>query len=168
MTLLTLAGLAAVAALIVFGLSSSGKGPVGHAAPPLPREALAGAPVTLPVLLAGSGGRPTAVVFWASWCVPCEREAPALERFSRSAEGRGRIVGVNWSDALTEARLFIRRYRWTFPNVRDAEGTVGNRYGLAGLPATFVLDRKGRIRTVLRGPQDERSLASALRAVEKA
>ena len=75
------------------------------------------------------------------------------------------MVGVDWSDALSGARSFIRRYAWTFPNLRDAEGTVGNEYHLTGLPTTFVLDAHGRIRAVLRGPQDEASLGRALASV---
>ena len=137
----------------------------GSPAPALPREHLAGAPVTLAGLLGGAPGRPALVVFWASWCGPCAQEAPALERFARTPAGRGRIVGVDWSDALVAARAFIRRYAWTFSNLRDSEGTVGNDYHLTGLPSTFVLDGSGRIRAVLRGPQDERSLAHALASV---
>ena len=61
----------------------------GRSAPALPTQTLQGAPVTLSGLLAGDGGRPALVVFWASWCGPCSQEAPALERFSQSAPGRG-------------------------------------------------------------------------------
>lgn len=150
--------LAAIVALVVFGLASTKKN--GKRAPALPRERLAGADVTLPSLLAGARGRPVAVVFWASWCGPCSREAPALQRFAEG-EGRDRIVGVDWSDARANALGFVHRFGWTFPNVRDGEGTVGNEYDLSGLPTTFVLDGEGRIRETLRGPQDERTLAQA-------
>jgi len=158
---------AALAALGVLGLADDRSSPSGRPAPGLPREQLAGPPTTLAGLLAGAGGRGALVVFWASWCGPCAGEAPALERFSRSPGGHGRIVGVDWSDALSGARSFIRRYSWTFPNVRDAEGTVGGAYRLTGLPTTFVLDAHGRIRAVLRGPQTELSLQSALAGVER-
>jgi hypothetical protein len=70
-------------------------------------------------------------------------------------------VGVDWSDARSGARSFISRYGWTFSNLRDAEGTVGNDYGLTGLPTTFVVDSTGHIRAVLRGPQDVASLTRA-------
>jgi thiol-disulfide isomerase/thioredoxin len=159
---------AAVAALAIFGLSSDNSASAGRPAPPLPRERLAGPSITLPGLLAGARGRPSLVVFWASWCEPCMREATEVERFYRSAGGRGRVVGVDWSDALAGARSFVRRYSWTFPNMRDGEGTVGNAYRLTGLPTTFVLDGRGRIRTELRGPQSAASLARALAAVERA
>jgi cytochrome c biogenesis protein CcmG/thiol:disulfide interchange protein DsbE len=162
---LTLVAAAGVAALIIFGLASQRSASVGHPAPALPREHLAGPPATLSSLLSAAAGRPTLVVFWASWCAPCAHEAPALERFSQSAVGHSRIVGVDWSDAVAGARSFIRRYSWTFPNLRDSEGTVGNDYHLTGLPTTFVLDARGRIRAELRGPQDERSLERALAGV---
>jgi thiol-disulfide isomerase/thioredoxin len=153
---------AAVAALAVFGLARTRSASVGRLAPVLPREQLGGAPVSLAGLLADGRGRGTLVTFWASWCGPCAREAPALERFSQGASGRGRLVGVDWSDALPGAKAFIRRYRLTFPNLRDGEGTVGNDYHLTGLPTTFVIDASGHIVAVLRGPQDEASLARAL------
>jgi len=155
----------AVIALIVFGLASDHSSTLGRPAPALPREHLAGPSVTLRGLLAATHGRPALVVFWASWCGPCAREAPAIERFSQSSSGQGRIVGVDWSDGLSGARSFIRHYGWTFPNLRDAEGTVGNDYHLTGLPTTFVLDGRGDIRAVLRGPQDEGSLDRALASV---
>ncbi len=160
----TLVATAVIAVLAVFGLASHSSS--ARRAPALPREQLAGQPQTLASLLAGARGRPVAVVFWASWCGPCSHEAPAIERFSQTAAGRGRIVGVDWSDALSGARSFIRRYSWSFPNVRDAEGTVGNAYRLPSLPTTFVIDGSGRIRVVLRGPQSERSLHAALDGVE--
>jgi thiol-disulfide isomerase/thioredoxin len=151
--------LCGIAALAVFGLSSTAPRR-GRPAPALPRERLAG-PLA-PSLSAD--GRSKAVVFWASWCGPCVQEAPAIERFSQSPAGAGRVIGVDWSDALSGAKSFIRGHAWTFPNVRDAEGTVGNAYRLSGLPTTFVVDSGGRIRAMLRGPQDEASLARALAA----
>jgi thiol-disulfide isomerase/thioredoxin len=153
----------AIAALVVFGLASV-HSTVGRPAPALPDERLAGPPVTLATLRSAAGGRPVLVTFWASWCGPCAREASALERFSLSPSGRGRLVGVDWSDARSGARSFIRRYGWTFSNVRDGEGTVGNDYRVAYLPTTFVVDWTGRIRAVLRGPQDVASLTRAVAA----
>lgn len=156
-----LGGAVAIVLLAVFGLASGGR-PRDMLAPELPRERLSGADATIPRLLAGTHGGGAIVVFWASWCGPCEREAPALERFALSNEGRGRIVGVDWSDQRSEALAFIKRYDWSFPNVRDAEGTVGLAYHLTGLPTSFVLDSRGRIAATLRGPQSVGSLTRAL------
>jgi thiol-disulfide isomerase/thioredoxin len=159
--------LAVIAAVAVFGLAGTGSSLTGRPAPALPREHLAGNPTTLPALLAGARGRPVLVVFWASWCGPCSREAPALERFSRSPAGRARIVGVDWSDGLSGARSFVASHKLTFPILRDAEGAVGNAYRLTVLPTTFVVDAHGRIRSVLRGPQSESTLDQALAEVER-
>jgi thiol-disulfide isomerase/thioredoxin len=160
--------LAAIVAFVIFGLSSSHSTATDSKAPELPREHLAGPAVTLASVLSSAHGRATLVVFWASWCGPCVREAPAIERFSQSAEGRGRIVGVDWSDGLPGARAFIKDHSWTFPNVRDSEGAVGNDYRLTNLPTTFVLDSSGRIRAALRGPQDASTLAKAMASVKPA
>ena len=153
--------LAAVGVLAALGLSSKHQPANGKLAPALPKEALSGT-VTLASLLSGARGRPAVVVFWASWCEPCKKEAPALERFSQSAEGRGRIAGVDWSNAASEARDFVHSHHWTFPNVRDGQGSVGYEYGFSSLPATFVIGQDRRIKAFLSGPQTEASLRRAL------
>ena len=163
--LLAWAAAAAVLALVL-AIGLSGKGGAGRRlAPALPREPLMGPAVTLATLRATAGRRPALVVFWASWCEPCRREAPTVERFARSPAGRGRVVGVDWSDEANSARRFIHQYGWSFSNVRDGEGTVGYAYGLTGLPTTFVLGADGRIEQTLRGPQTEQTLSRALSGV---
>lgn len=160
--LLWAAALAVAAVLAVLGLASSG-GQSGREAPALPSERLSGAPVSV----ASLRGRPAFVNFWASWCGPCETEAPSLERFARSVGGRAAVVGVNWEDlSRANALAFVHRYSWTFPNLRDPNGTVGRRYGITTfLPTTFVLDSAGRLRLSLHGPQTAQSLNAALRRV---
>jgi cytochrome c biogenesis protein CcmG/thiol:disulfide interchange protein DsbE len=146
---------------VVFGLAGSkgGDGP----APPLPLEHLSGPTTTLAALR----GHPVLVSFWASWCEPCEHEAPVLERFARGLHGKATLVGVNWEDlSLANARKFIHTYGWTFPNLRDPDGNVGRDYGMTGgPPVTFVIDSTGHLRAELRGPQTQQSLEGALESV---
>jgi cytochrome c biogenesis protein CcmG/thiol:disulfide interchange protein DsbE len=160
-----------IAAALVGGLvavelatSGGGGGSSRKAAPALPKAVLVAPGVTLRSL----AGRPAVVNFWASWCDPCRAEAEHLQRFAEHAGGRARLVGVNWTDELKGARAFIRRYRWTFPNMRDSGGDIGNEWfrttgNVAGLPVTYVLDAHGRIASVLRGPQTEAKLDRAVR-----
>lgn len=154
-----LIGVALAGILAAAELASGGGTDAGRAAPPLPRTVL----VPPHVSLAGLRGKPVIVDFWASWCEPCRHEAPQLERFARSLHGRARLVGVDWSDGLDGARAFVHRYGWSFPVLRDPQGTAGDRYGLSGLPTAFVLDSGGRIVERLPGPQTESSLREALR-----
>ncbi|HWX88381.1 MAG TPA: TlpA disulfide reductase family protein [Solirubrobacteraceae bacterium] len=153
---------AMVVVLAVVGLAGKG-GNNGRLAPALPSERLSGKSVTLAALK----GHPVLVTFWASWCGPCEQEAPALERFSRSLNGRGALVGVNWEDlSRSNAHKFVRQYGWTFPNLRDPDGTVGRQYGITTfLPTTFVLDKAGKLRMALHGAQTEQTLNDALASV---
>jgi thiol-disulfide isomerase/thioredoxin len=156
----TIALAIAVVVLAIVGLASKHSPAAGRPAPPLPGERLSGPPA--PSFT--EGGHSKIVVFWASWCEPCAQEAPAVQRVSQSAIGRGRVIGVDWNDALSGARSFVKAHSWTFPNVRDGEGTVGSAYRLIGLPTTFLVDANGRIREMLSGPQSEVSLVRALQA----
>ncbi|HKP92069.1 MAG TPA: TlpA disulfide reductase family protein [Thermoleophilaceae bacterium] len=151
-----------IGALAAVELATSGGGPDDgrRRAPALPAEVLTPPQTTI----ASLRGKPAVVNFWASWCGPCDKEAPELRRFSRDVRGRAALVGVDWNDELEGAREFIRKNRWSFPNLRDADGVVGNRWGLSGLPNTFVLDADGRIVKVLRGPQTVAQLEAAVRA----
>ena len=56
----------------------------------------------------------------------------------------------------------MRRYGWSFPILSDGDGLVGDRYGLRGLPTTYLLDRSGTIVRTLTGEQTAASLQSAL------
>jgi cytochrome c biogenesis protein CcmG/thiol:disulfide interchange protein DsbE len=117
-----------------------------------------------PVRLAELRGAPVVINFWASWCVPCREEAPELARFDREMRGRAQLVGVDFQDAKADALAFVREFGWRFPNVRDPQGRLGARYGLAGLPTTYVVDRQGRIARTLTGAQ---TYAKLRRAVEE-
>jgi cytochrome c biogenesis protein CcmG, thiol:disulfide interchange protein DsbE len=152
-----LAVVGALIAIEVLSGSSNGSG-TGRTAPPLPTSVLVPPKVTLTSLR----GKPAAINFWASWCTPCRQEAPDLERLGRSLHGRAQLVGVDWNDGLSGARSYIRQYGWTFPNLRDPDGVVGNSYGIQGLPTTFILNSRGTITAVLRGPQSLESLRQAL------
>lgn len=149
---------AVVAVVVAVLVGGGGATKARRPAPRLPTAALKPPRVTLATLR----GQPAAINFWASWCAPCNREAPGLERLSRSFAGRARIVGVDYEDGAKQARGFVRRHGWTFPILVDPNGTAGERYRLIGLPETFILDRRGRVAQVLRGQQDEASVRRAL------
>jgi len=105
--------------------------------------------------LAGLRGKVVIVNFWASWCVECRREMPALERLHRDLASRGlAVVGIN----AREARETVSRYgtdlELSFPLVLDPTGTIGTVYGVIALPTTFVLGRDGRAVALGVGPRE--------------
>jgi cytochrome c biogenesis protein CcmG, thiol:disulfide interchange protein DsbE len=107
--------------------------------------------------LADYRGNVVVLNFWASWCVPCREESPLLERWHRRLVKRdGTVLGVDALDVTDDARDFIRKYSLTYPMLRDGGGETRERFGIAGFPETFVVDRKGRIAAVQRGPVTDR------------
>jgi cytochrome c biogenesis protein CcmG/thiol:disulfide interchange protein DsbE len=101
-------------------------------------------------------GRVVILNVWASWCPPCAAEAPLLERwYRRIAPLGGTVVGVDTFDTTSDARSFIRRLHLTYPMLRDAGGQVKNAFGVIGFPESFVIDRRGRVAALQRGPVDD-------------
>ena len=155
-----LIGVTVVGALVlVVVLSGSSGSGTGRPAPQLPTEVLVPPRATL----ASLRGKPAAVNFWASWCDPCRKETPELERLSRSLHGEAQLIGVDYSDGRGSAEAFIREFGVTYPVLRDPDGRVGDRYGVTGLPTTAILNSQGKIVLLLRGPQTEDSVRAALR-----
>jgi cytochrome c biogenesis protein CcmG, thiol:disulfide interchange protein DsbE len=119
--------------------------------------------LTLP-LLQGNGSRSLAdfkgkvVVMnvWASWCVPCRRESPLLERWQqRMQRSGGTVLGIDTLDVSGDALSFIRRYKLSYPQLHDRDGATIQKFGVIQYPESFVIDRQGRIAATQRGPVDE-------------
>ncbi len=92
-------------------------------------------------------GKTVVLNFFASWCAPCKREAPALEAFWQKYRSQGVVVlGVDSGDAKSDARRFLSAHGITYPIVSDPnENLALGTYALPGLPVTFVIDRLGRV-----------------------
>src|SRR3954452_20593725 len=96
--------------------------------------------------LAGYRGRVVLLNIWPSWCQPCRQESPLLERWHRLLMPRGgTVLAVDVLDVTGDALAFVRRYRLTYPQLRDRGGDTLSRYGVVAYPESFVIDRRGRI-----------------------
>jgi thiol-disulfide isomerase/thioredoxin len=93
--------------------------------------------------LADTRGRPTVVNFFASWCPPCNEEAPELVAFAEAHPDIA-FVGVATNDKLDDAKGFVDQYGIEFPAIFDGEGALGGPWGIEYLPTTLFLDADGR------------------------
>ena len=99
-------------------------------------------------------GRWLLVNVWASWCVPCRDESPALERFYRARGGpRFAVLGVDSNDLSGDALSFVRRYGVTYPQLRDGSGDFSQgELGTTGVPESFLVRPNGKLALHRLGP----------------
>lgn len=93
--------------------------------------------------------------FWATWCESCRDEMPSMERLYREFKDKGlEIVAVNVKEKRQDALGFVKQLKLSYPVLMDPEGEVGLLYGAFGLPATYLIDRKGVVLARMWGPAD--------------
>lgn len=109
-------------------------------------------------------GRPTVVNLFASWCGPCEREMPLLNRVADRELGT-EFLGVAHLDARADAERFVAEQQVTFTTILDLDGGVAAAVGGRGLPVTVAFDREGVIVGRVFGELTADSLESLLRLV---
>lgn len=102
---------------------------------------------TDPLDLAALRGRVVYVDFWASWCAPCRESFPWMNDMVAAHEKTGlTIIGVNVDQDASKARAFLKDLPARFRIVPDAQGKLAELYQLRGMPSSFVVDRKGKVR----------------------
>lgn len=167
------AGLALIVLLVVFAVAMR-RGLGGEADGRVAVSGLARPAFTLQqfdgqqFVAADHADGPLFVYFWASWCVPCQQEAPIIEQLWPEYRARGyTFIGINIWDAQSDARRFIQEQHLSFPVAPDAASGVYLDYGVSALPAAFFLDPGLHVRTRYNGPLDEPTLRGLLDEMAK-
>ncbi|MES2125366.1 MAG: TlpA disulfide reductase family protein [Gemmatimonadota bacterium] len=92
-------------------------------------------------------GKVTLINLWATWCGPCRKEMPSIERLYQSYKDRGfRVAAVSVDEGDDEpVRNFASEFGLTFDLLHDRSGRIQQLYQVVGVPQSWLLDRNGRI-----------------------
>jgi len=174
-----LVGIGAVLGLMGWALARTGGQPGGlvvNTQPGLVPVPFREAPdFTLPLLDGGTfrlsdhRGRVALVDFWASWCVPCRREAPDLARlWTEEYEGTEVVfVGIAIWDSEEAVRAYREEFGLRFPIGMDDTGRIAIDYGVTGIPEKYLIDAEGRVALKYIGPTQPDTLRRLIEEVRR-
>jgi peroxiredoxin len=164
-----------VLGVVATAVWATGPGGCAHgpvAPPPSSASRLLGEPppaFTRPTLQGGSftsasaAGRVLVVDFVAAYCTPCRRSLPGLQALQRR-HPQLTVVGISLDDDAATARSLITRHALTFPVIHDPQRVLAGRFRVTELPASFVVDHRGRVTWAGGGDQPDGAVALAVEA----
>jgi cytochrome c biogenesis protein CcmG, thiol:disulfide interchange protein DsbE len=156
--LLATLGLAACAG---HATSGSATAAVGRVAPDWTQPTSSGGRLSMNSLV----GKPVYLNFFATWCPPCNEEAPDINALQKQFAGRGlTVVGVDELENAKKAAQFVKKFDLTYPAVVD-DGTLQSQYNVNGLPVHVFIDRKGIVRKIVTGEMSKREIAAAIQSI---
>ncbi len=118
------------------------------------------------VTLSEYRGQPVVLNFFASWCLPCRKEMPALEDAHQTYQDAGLVViGVGTKDGRRPVMGFALSMGVTFPVVWDGLGEMFTAYRIPGMPTTCFVNRDGSIESTVIGGVTPEQLEQGIRAI---
>ncbi len=126
---------------------------------------------TLPVLGGGDTGRIAdyrgkwvLVNLWASWCVPCGQETPALESFYKQEKAHDfTVLGIDSQEVSGNGLAFVHEKGVTYPQLYDGPGNLLDSFGANGFPESFLVNPAGKVALVRPGPVTPEYLQTAVK-----
>jgi cytochrome c biogenesis protein CcmG, thiol:disulfide interchange protein DsbE len=149
-----------IGAVFAFGLIRQQAGqPTTGAAPTFSLQTFDGKSVTLTELR----GQVVVINFWASWCAPCQIEAPELQAVWEQYKDKDVVfLGIAYTDTEREARKFLEKHGITYINGLDFKTAISEEYAIQGVPETFIVDRQGNISTFVPAPLTQSQLSQLI------
>lgn len=138
-------------------------------APDFTAKAISGETPT--ISLSSFKGKPVVLNFAASWCPPCELEAPVLAKVHEKYKDRVAFLGLAVKDKEEDQKAFAQKHGLTFPIGLDLDGEISYVYIKAGkipvgaIPTTFFIDKEGIIRNFFVGPLTEQTFDQKVKSI---
>ncbi|MBI3655073.1 MAG: redoxin domain-containing protein [Acidobacteria bacterium] len=116
------------------------------------------------IRLSNFAGKAVLVNFWAPWCPPCRAETPAFVRVHEKYKSAGLVViGVGVQTNPDDVQEFVQKFGMTYLVGIEAGGQISDRYGIFGIPASFLFAPDGQLYQKFEGYTDEGSLESKIK-----
>ena len=115
-------------------------------------------------------GKVVLIDFWASWCVPCRKELPALDALQKKYAGSVVVLAVNVDKERANAEKLLSTVKvGALRILLDPDGKVAGAYDVPTMPSSFIVDTKGMVRNVHAGfsSGDEKRFAAEIDALAK-
>jgi thiol-disulfide isomerase/thioredoxin len=108
-----------------------------------------------PLSLSELRGKVVFVNFWATWCLPCIEEMPAMEKLHQELQKDGLVIfAVNFQEGPERVKEFFAKHNLTFTAVLDHDGKVAERYQAWALPVSVIINKRGEIVARAMGSKD--------------
>jgi cytochrome c biogenesis protein CcmG/thiol:disulfide interchange protein DsbE len=150
-------------ACAMLGVPALAAGPLHHgdAAPAFTLPRLSGGTLAFSSLR----GKPVYLSFFATWCAPCNDEAPSIVSLENKYRSRGLVVlGVDEQESVAKTKTFTSKYHIPFKVVID-DGPMGKDYGVLALPVHVFVGRNGKIDTYRLGEMSPSEIEAAIKKI---
>lgn len=152
----------AVVVAAMLAACSGGGGRTGRLAPAWTAPTAGGTKMSL----ASLRGKAVYLNFFATWCTPCNEEAPYINALQKQYAAKGlQIVGVDELENAAKAQQFSHKYGLVYPEVLDNDGNLAAQYNFFGLPSHVFITRSGTIASVHSGEMSKAEIAAAIRSI---
>ncbi|RMG68748.1 MAG: TlpA family protein disulfide reductase [Nitrospirae bacterium] len=158
-------GLIVILSLILFTTAASAKSrlKIGEPIPEFTLKDLKGFELRVPEQLKG---RVFIIHFWADWCTYCLEEMPALDRIYRRYKRKGlEIIAINVGQKEERVNAFLKNVKVSYRVLLDRDMKVAKTFNVLGLPRTFFIDRRGRLRFRILGDATEATLERLVKKI---
>ena len=111
-------------------------------------------------------GQGVVLNFWGTWCAPCEREFPAMERQYAEFKDKGvEIIAINYKQSDFEVNTYVKNMGMTFPVAIDKKTSVFKAFNIGPLPTTIFIDKDGKVKEISKGEMSESHIRAAMTSI---